>query len=478
MKLFTLPVFLLLILLSLQLTAQESMGFGSYEVNQDFPCLTDEKRMEIQAQIDENVARLQREGRLPQQWSEDIILFEWPVVGAPGQTDYDYYGISNFVDLDENFPNQLQDYNCGERTYDLTSGYNHRGIDMFTWPFAWYRMDHDEVIIVASAPGMIVLKSDGNNDRSCGFNSGNWNAVYVQHSDGSVTWYGHMKNGSTTSKQVGDSVAVGEYLGVVGSSGSSTGPHLHMETRDGQGNLIEPYSGSCNNLNSESWWNDQRPYYDSAINRLMTHSAPPTFPACPTQEIINEKNDFVAGEVVYFASYYRDQLENQQSNHRIYRPDNSVFRNWNSASSEPHYVASWWWWSWELPINAASGVWKYEIVYEGVTYSHEFNVGVTAIDEPTTLANQYELAQNYPNPFNPETTIEYHLAKSGNVSLKIYNSLGQQIRTLIEVQQTAGRHSVNWDGRDALGNAVPGGTYFYRISSGNFVQTRKMTILK
>ena len=92
----------------------------------------------------------------------------------------------------------------------------------------------DAVRIVAAAPGTIVSKTDGNFDRNCAIGSGQWNAVYVRHADNSVAWYGHMKSGSLTTKAVGETVVTGEYLGIVGSSGSSTGPHLHFEIlRDG-----------------------------------------------------------------------------------------------------------------------------------------------------------------------------------------------------------------------------------------------------
>ncbi len=121
-------------------------------------------------------------------------------------SDPGYHGISNFVDQNANFPNFLLDYNCGARTYDLSSGYNHSGIDFFTWPFGWYKMDMNQVEIIAAAAGTIVFKQDGNYDRNCGFGGGSWNAVYVQHSDNSESWYGHMKNGSTTSKKVGQTV--------------------------------------------------------------------------------------------------------------------------------------------------------------------------------------------------------------------------------------------------------------------------------
>jgi murein DD-endopeptidase MepM/ murein hydrolase activator NlpD len=107
-------------------------------------------------------------------------------------------------------------------------------------------MDNSEVLIVAAAPGTIVFKSDGNQDRSCSFNGANWNAVYIQHADGSVAWYGHMKNGSTISKPVGATVSAGEVLGIVGSSGNSTGPHLHFEIYNSSNQLVEPYQGTCN----------------------------------------------------------------------------------------------------------------------------------------------------------------------------------------------------------------------------------------
>lgn len=474
MKWYFLPV----LLLSSILFAQNNMGFGAYDVAQRGPCLSDEKRAEIQAELQENIALLRAEGRLPAPNPEAIVPLEWPVVGAPGQTDYGYHGVSNFVDLNAAFPNQLLDYNCGQRTYDLTSGYNHRGIDMFTWPFAWYRMDHDEVIIVAAASGTIVAKSDGNFDRSCGFGGGNWNAVFVQHADGSTAWYGHMKENSPTTKSVGDPVAVGEYLGVVGSSGSSTGPHLHFELYDGGGNLIEPYAGTCNNLNNDSWWANQRDYFDSGINRLMTHFDAPVFPACPQQETLNESNHFMPGDRAYFATYYRDQLDTQESIYTVYRPDNSIFQSWSHFSNASHYSASYWYWWWTLPANAPSGVWKFEVVFEGVTYSHNFTVGVTGLDDAPATIHQYALEANFPNPFNPTTAFSYSLEKAGPVQIKIYNALGQEVRLLVNEAKAAGQHTATWDGKDNEGAVLPGGFYFYRMAAGDFVKTRKMLLVK
>ena len=78
----------------------------------------------------------------------------------------------------------------------------------------------DDIVI----GGLLVLGIDGSFDESCGANGRPWNAVYIEHFDGSVAWYGHLKKDSLTSKGIGDLVLAGEYLGIVGSSGSSTGP--------------------------------------------------------------------------------------------------------------------------------------------------------------------------------------------------------------------------------------------------------------
>ncbi len=95
-----------------------------------------------------------------------------------------------------------------------------------------------------------------------------------------------------------------------------------------------------------------------------------------------------------------------------------------------------------------------------------------------TLPEGFGLDQNFPNPFNPSTAIRYSLAEMADVKLSIYNMLGQQIRVLVRDARPAGVHTVEWDGRDAMGRHVATGLYFYRIEAGQFRATRKMTITK
>ncbi len=334
--------------------------------------ITEDQRREIKEQIRVNVERLEREGRLSA-FSPEAVPLSWPVAKAPGVIDFNIDGISNFVDQNLAFPNQLLDWNCGARTYDQASGYNHAGIDIFTWPFSWKKMDNNEVRIIAAAPGTIVFKSDGNFDRNCGFGSGNWNAVYIRHSDNSTAWYGHMKSGSVTAKVVGDSVQAGEFLGVVGSSGNSTGPHLHFELYNASNQLQDPYQGACNSLNNFSWWALQPEYRVPQVNRLMTQSAGPTFPACPQTETSNEKTVFRSGEAIVAAAYYRDQMLGQQTQYSIIRPDGTTYQTW-SQNSPNTYSASYWWYTRTLPANAPAGLWKFRASFNSQTYDQAFTV--------------------------------------------------------------------------------------------------------
>ena len=90
----------------------------------------------------------------------------------------------------------------------------------------------------------------------------------------------------------------------------------------------------------------------------------------------------------------------------------------------------------------------------------------------------FKIDQNYPNPFNPATVINYSIPKEVAVSIKVYNSLGKEIKTLENGYKSAGLYSITWNGDDNSGNKVSSGTYFYRITAGEFTQIKKMILLK
>jgi hypothetical protein len=89
-----------------------------------------------------------------------------------------------------------------------------------------------------------------------------------------------------------------------------------------------------------------------------------------------------------------------------------------------------------------------------------------------------ELYQNYPNPFNPETVIKFDNSKDSSVKLTVYNSSGQNVRTLVNGKLKAGKYSFVWDGKDFKGAALSSGLYYYRIESGSYIKNRKMMLFK
>ena len=94
------------------------------------------------------------------------------------------------------------------------------------------------------------------------------------------------------------------------------------------------------------------------------------------------------------------------------------------------------------------------------------------------IPKHFVLNENYPNPFNPITTIQYEIPNDGNVRLVIYNILGQEVITLVNYEQWAGKYSVRWDGINQYGNQVASGTYFYFLKTNNNQSVKKMLLLK
>lgn len=94
------------------------------------------------------------------------------------------------------------------------------------------------------------------------------------------------------------------------------------------------------------------------------------------------------------------------------------------------------------------------------------------------LPDSFVLAQNYPNPFNPETQIRFQLTRTQKITLKVFNTLGQEIRTLIDERKAAGFYSIQWDGTDQNGHRAPSGFYLYQIEAGGSRETKKMLLIR
>ena len=101
-----------------------------------------------------------------------------------------------------------------------------------------------------------------------------------------------------------------------------------------------------------------------------------------------------------------------------------------------------------------------------------------SLADVTVMPEKFTLHQNYPNPFNPVTTLRYDLPENGNVNITIYDMLGRQVKTLINQNQDAGYRSVVWNATNNYGEPVSAGIYLYQIQAGEYMQTKKMVLLK
>jgi hypothetical protein len=105
---------------------------------------------------------------------------------------------------------------------------------------------------------------------------------------------------------------------------------------------------------------------------------------------------------------------------------------------------------------------------------------IVDVDEPGNpgFPISFELTQNRPNPFNPSTTIEYSLPERSQVTIEVFNVLGQRVRTLVNETKPAGIYRIEWDGVDDAGKSVSTGVYLYRLQAGDVVHTKKMLLIK
>ena len=99
-------------------------------------------------------------------------------------------------------------------------------------------------------------------------------------------------------------------------------------------------------------------------------------------------------------------------------------------------------------------------------------VGISNSDPKSTHAI-FSLSQNYPNPFNPSTKIKFNVPIAGQVSLVVYNSLGQEVKTLVSEEKDVGSYEVSFNASN-----LPSGIYFCKIRAGDFVETKKMILMK
>lgn len=339
-------------------------------LNTDHPienCISNSDYQMIETRIAQNKILLRNKMGQPesQQKVGTTPLLSWPLISSDNFKDYGFYAITNYIDLD-NGVGTVQDYNCGSRTYD-----GHNGIDIALSPFPWWMMDNQIVKIVAAAPGIIADKHDGEFDRKCApLTNTPANYVIIEHADGSRAYYWHMKNGSVTNMPIGAAVNTGTYLGIVGSSGFSTGPHLHFEVHDSLGNIIDPYAGTCNNI--ASLWANQKDYWDAGILKVMTSITDVNYGTCPNQEILNEVNHFVPSGNIQFKIFIRGKKDGKPVTLNVYDEQGNLKFTHNYT-----FVGNAWattlTWN-DIFGSTNSGTWRMQATYDNKTYIHYFSI--------------------------------------------------------------------------------------------------------
>jgi hypothetical protein len=308
-----------------------------------------------------------------------------PLLAEPSSLSFAPNGISNHVDLGPNL-STLLDYNCGQRTYVFGS-YQHSGTDLFLTPFPWTMMANDEVDVVAAVGGTVVYTHDGEPDHNCALSSTAVpNVIYVSQDDGMIGRYLHLKTGSLV-VSLQQPVEQGQKLANVGSSGSSTGPHLHYEVakQDSTGTIVEPFAGQCNA--GASGWRHQGAYNSSIITRIATHASQPVFgsSSCDMTEPVVQRS-FSPGQTVYVALYLRDMLQGQTVSWQIFDSTGTLQQTVpGSPLSVPFYAFAYWYAPLTLPADAAPGTWRIRATFESDMEEGTFFV-TSGVPAETALA--------------------------------------------------------------------------------------------
>jgi hypothetical protein len=327
--------------------------------------------------------------------TEAQTFFIWPVKAMPSYSEVtDFYVVNNYVDQDPT-PDTL-DWNCLKRSYD-----GHTGVDIDLWPFHWSMMDNNHIAAIAAAPGRVVaIRVNGNNENNCGQKGENppGNYIAIRHADSSTSFYFHIRDNSAQ-VALGQQVVTGQILAFVGSSGSSSNPHLHFEVNTNavnfpqQAGLIDPYSGPCNSLNKASWWQNQKSYQEPAIVRVMTHGGRPSLPGydnnpgpgfCRSGEIKNAKASFAPNDSVYIGVAMRDFIQSagHSFNIKVYFPDGLVWLDENK-SANTDFNRRYYTFDKKIPSNAPTGTYKAEVTFNGTSGVYFFTVNCPASENVT-----------------------------------------------------------------------------------------------
>lgn len=292
--------------------------------------------------------------------SDGEFKFQLPIPGADAKD----WVINQYVDLDTS--NGMLDYR-GNIGTDAKVYNNHKGTD-FDVPT--FRAMDDDVPINAAAKGIIENLDDTNFDRNmCQNNCGSWNFVTVRHSNGYLSIYGHLKKNSVV-VSIGQNVVAGQKLGVVGSSGNSTQPHLHFEVRDELNKVVGPFE-------KELWHNP--PIYDTPLG-LMDFTLQKGA-INDIKEIMDPVSNITLaqpGDELGFGLSMAGGESGDEISIKVTRPNGSVFDkhviNFNQVYRHSFSI-------YNFTVDNVPGKWKIDILLNDIqTKSYTFNVSNVSPD--------------------------------------------------------------------------------------------------
>ena len=270
-----------------------------------------------------------------------------------GTLDQDFFYVGM---VDHAGAGVIEDYHCGEKTYD-----GHDGTD-----FGIASFDAMEAGVTVSAVkgGTVLETHDGEPDHNTSWvgQSGFGNYVILSHEDGLTTTYGHMTNGSVAVSP-GDVVAAGDALGLVGSSGRSDVPHLHLELQV-NGAVVDPYAGPCST--GDTAWEDQGPY-DLNFSVFTSGFTDQTITFDLVKEPPALKTTWSSSDTtLWFWALLLNVDAGESSEYAFYRPNGSFLGS--VVMTHDEYSAVWWEWIY-YPVAGnfdTTGTWTLDILYDGV----------------------------------------------------------------------------------------------------------------
>lgn len=249
----------------------------------------------------------------------------------------------------------------------------------------------------------------------------------------------------------------GQTSSSVSISGLTVGATYYWKVRSWYGgSTYSNYSSTYSFVINSSTNSPLQPKIGGPTNNIIVNSANPTLSWVITSQPVNG------------LTYELEIADNAEMNDAVLVNEisTSFYESAESLEKDKNYF-------WRVRSKTEDGTYSY---YSGIG---KFKVGdnVTSVEE-LLIPDKFTVEQNYPNPFNPTTIIKFGLPEQTAVSVKIYNMLGQEVKTLLNDVRNAGTYNLQWNGDDNFGNKVASGAYIYRIVAGKDVATKKMILIK